>query len=58
MILAIPIITLKTSVKTQFGQLTTTKEVWDLLARLYSTANMAHQYRLFSELSHLKQKDG
>ena len=46
------------SIKLQFGRFETAQEVWDLLSNRYSITDIAHQYQLFEELSHMKQSSG
>ncbi|KAK2982840.1 hypothetical protein RJ640_021330 [Escallonia rubra] len=46
------------SVYQQFGRYNTTKEIWDLLAQRYTTADLAHQYQLHDSLHRMKQEPG
>ncbi|KAK3019230.1 hypothetical protein RJ639_003813 [Escallonia herrerae] len=44
------------SVYQQFGRYNTAKEIWDLLAQRYTTADLAHQYQLHDSLHRMKQE--
>lgn len=46
------------SIKFQFARFETAKEVWDLLAKRYSTTDIVHQYRLHEKLHNMKQLPG
>nr|XP_025662089.1 uncharacterized protein LOC112757747 [Arachis hypogaea] len=42
----------------QFGHFETAKEVWDHLAKRYTSSDLSHQYQLLKELHCLKQERG
>ncbi|KAK3035833.1 hypothetical protein RJ639_034649 [Escallonia herrerae] len=44
------------SVYQQFGLYNTAKEMWDLLAHRYTTADLAHQYQFHDSLHRMKQE--
>ncbi|KAJ4952783.1 hypothetical protein NE237_029615 [Protea cynaroides] len=46
------------SINVQFGRYETAKEVWDLLASRYTTADLAHQYQILISLANLKHEQG
>ncbi|KAJ4970173.1 hypothetical protein NE237_003272 [Protea cynaroides] len=46
------------SINVQFGQYEIAKEVWDLLASWFTTADLAHQYQILNSLTNLKQEQG
>ena len=50
--------TCEPAIKRHFGRLETAKEVWDMLAKRYSTSDIAHQFQLLGQLHHLKQEPG
>ncbi|GKV11664.1 hypothetical protein SLEP1_g22904 [Rubroshorea leprosula] len=44
------------SINLQFARYDTAKEVWDLLAKKYTTSDLSSQYQLWEELHSLKQE--
>ncbi|GAV71265.1 hypothetical protein CFOL_v3_14759 [Cephalotus follicularis] len=46
------------SVNMLFGRFDLTEEVCDFLASRYASADLAHQYKLLSNLNHLRQESG
>ena len=50
--------TSSTSINMQFGHFDTAKEVWDFLAKRYTTTGHAHQYQLQNTLYSMHQEPG
>ncbi|KAK2981018.1 hypothetical protein RJ640_012177 [Escallonia rubra] len=46
------------SIYQQFGRYNTAKEIWDLLAQRYTTADLTHQYQLHDSFHRMKQEPG